>query len=97
MTTGEKLGTLDQTLTGVENELLRRKVARQDDTIDGALDIINQAAEAGAIALDNCDGCDDDDGDGGTQDGGGSDDDGGSDDGDGSGGEDDSDGGDAEE
>jgi len=69
---GEKLTDLNQTLVGVENELLKRKIADQDETIDGALDIINQAAEAGAIDLDDCDGCEDD-GDGGdAQDGDGS-------------------------
>lgn len=49
--TGEKLTDLGNTLMGVENELLKRKVDRQEKTIDGALDVINKAAEAGVIDL----------------------------------------------
>lgn len=52
--TGGKLKELDGMLMGVENELLHRKVDRQEITIDGALDTINKAAEAGAIDLGDC-------------------------------------------
>jgi hypothetical protein len=52
---GEKLKDLNDTLTSVENELLRRKVDRQDVEIDSALDVINKAAEAGAIEVKDCD------------------------------------------
>lgn len=53
MTTGERLTVTDlnQTLTGVENELLKRMVDRQDATIDAALDVINRAAENGDIDI----------------------------------------------
>ena len=57
---GEKLKDLNQTLIGVENELLRRKVDAQDATIDGAMEIINTAAENGQIELDDCEGCEGD-------------------------------------
>jgi hypothetical protein len=56
----EKINALQQTMVGVENELLRRKIERQEVTIDGALDVINQAAAIGAIEIENCAGCDDD-------------------------------------
>lgn len=52
---GEKLKDLNDTLTSVENELLQRKVDRQDAELDSALDVINDAAEAGAIELKDCD------------------------------------------
>lgn len=57
----KKLNDLNDVLVGVENELLRRKVSRQDDTIDYAMDIINKAADAGAIELVDCDGDGDED------------------------------------
>jgi len=58
---GEKLADLNTTLTGVENELMRRALDRRDATIDDALDIINTAAENGDIELSDCGDCDDDD------------------------------------
>jgi len=79
---GEKLRDLNQTLIGVENALLRRKVDAQDATIDGAMDIINTAAENGQIELDDCEGCDDEDSGDGTEDGDGSGDESGDDKGD---------------
>jgi hypothetical protein len=64
----EKLQDLNRTLMGVENELQKRKIDRQDATIDGALDVINTAAADGAIDVDDCDGCEDDEaGDSGAQ------------------------------
>lgn len=62
---GEKLADLNQTLMGVENALLKRKVDDQDGTIDGTLDIINKAIDDGMIDLDDRDdGGDGDDNDG---------------------------------
>jgi len=69
MTDG-KLADLNGTLMGVENELLKRKVSQQDQTIDDAMDIINTAVDDGAIEFDfsGCDGCDDEEDAGATQD-----------------------------
>jgi hypothetical protein len=41
----EKLDKVNRTLTGVENALLRRKVERQDATIDGVVDTLNKLAD----------------------------------------------------
>jgi len=57
---GEKLSELEGNLTGIENALLKRKVDRQDEIIDSALDIVDQAVEMGILDLDSCEGCDDD-------------------------------------
>ena len=67
----EKINDLNVMLMGVENELLKRKVDRQDVTIDSALDTLNKAAENGDIELTDC--CDDDEDTGeeiGNEDGG---------------------------
>ena len=54
---GEKnaLNNLNQTLTSVENELLKRKSDRDDETIDGVMDQINQLADDGVISICGCD------------------------------------------
>lgn len=58
---GDKLKDLAGALTGLENELLRRKMDKQDDTIDDALNIINGLADDGTIEIDGeCCGDDDD-------------------------------------
>jgi len=48
----EKLDKVNRTLMGVENALLQRKVARQDATIDGALDTLNDLADDDIISFD---------------------------------------------
>jgi hypothetical protein len=67
--TSEKVTSLNDLLVGVENSLLKRKIDRQDVTIDGALDVINKASEAGAIEVGDCEGCDDEPASSETQDG----------------------------
>jgi len=50
--TGEKeqpLTSLNQTLTSVENELLKRKSNRDDDTIDQMLDQVNKLVDDDVI------------------------------------------------
>lgn len=59
----EKLDKVNRTLMGVENALLQRKVARQDATIDGALDTLNGLADDGVITFG------DEEGDGGDAEG----------------------------
>ncbi len=55
----DKLKELNVTLKDVENNLMSRKIERQDATIDDALEIINMAQEAGAIEVDDCAACGD--------------------------------------
>lgn len=45
----EKVASLNQTLTSVENELMGRALDRRDDDLEVALDCITKAGEAGAI------------------------------------------------
>ena len=47
----EKLTSLNQTLTGVENELMGRALDRRDAQLDQATDFINKAAEDGVIDI----------------------------------------------
>lgn len=55
----DKLKELNTTLKDVENNLMGRKIERQDATIDDALEIINMAQETGAIEVDDCAACGD--------------------------------------
>lgn len=55
----DKLKELNTTLKDVENNLMARKIERQDATIDDALEIINMAQETGAIEVDDCAACGD--------------------------------------
>jgi hypothetical protein len=53
MTTTEidKLHTLNQTLTNVENELLHRRVASQDAAIDNAMDAFHELEAQGHVEI----------------------------------------------
>ena len=48
---GETLAGLNQTLTSVDNELLRRKVDRVSDELDDTVDQVNKLADDGVINL----------------------------------------------
>ena len=50
-TGAEKLQALNQTLIGVENELMARAIDRRDNDIDHCLDFINKAADDDAIDI----------------------------------------------
>lgn len=54
------LNKLSDTLMGIENDLLKRKIDRQEATIDSAMDILNTAAEMGAIEFRGCEDGEDD-------------------------------------
>jgi hypothetical protein len=47
----DKVDSLNQTLTSVENELMGRALDRRDSELDHALDCINRGAEAGVIDI----------------------------------------------
>ncbi len=53
------LDDLNTALKDVENNLMARKIERQDVTIDDALEIINMAQENGDIEVDDCASCGD--------------------------------------
>ena len=50
---GESLTGLNQTLTSVENELLRRKTDRDDETIDNMVSQVNKLADDGVVDISN--------------------------------------------
>lgn len=57
-----RLEKLNKMLSKIEVDLMQKKIEKQNDTIDSALDIINTAAENGDIEISGC--CDDDDDEG---------------------------------
>lgn len=50
----DKLNALNHTLGDVENELLRRQVARMDAAMDSTMEVINQLADAGHVEICPC-------------------------------------------
>jgi len=58
-----RIDDLNNTLTGVENDLLRRALDRSRGELEHAVDFINKAAEDGIIDI-TCDGCSDEEGEG---------------------------------
>lgn len=52
----DKVGSLNQTLTSVENELMGRALDRRDAELDYAVDCIKKGVEAGVMEIECGDG-----------------------------------------